>query len=246
MLKSSKKIKDIFIVILIAIMCGIIFFYQTKKVGFHEDEMYTIASSVNPDNGLMWAYDDNNNLEWKTREYVRDYVTLTPNNYLNLKSVYINQYGNTLRERYGGYFYEESNSDRAAVCGGRADGVPVRDCGRGGTFPNGGVPARTYPRELQRRGRSGGQIRSARRRGGIPHARGGGVRNEGGGNRRHRGAPRRDRDRGGAHSRRERLRLRRAGERAEGGIPDPRVRRRDPARGRVRRAHSRTRHGGGG
>ena len=91
MLKSSKKIKDIFIVILIAIMCGIIFFYQTKKVGFHEDEMYTIASSVNPDNGLMWAYDDNNNLEWKTREYVRDYVTLTPNNYLNLKSVYINQ-----------------------------------------------------------------------------------------------------------------------------------------------------------
>ena len=91
MLKSSKKIKEILIVVLIAIMCGIIFFYQTKKVGFHEDEMYTIASSVNPDNGLMWAYDDNNNLEWKTKEYVRDYVTLTPNNYLNLKSVYINQ-----------------------------------------------------------------------------------------------------------------------------------------------------------
>lgn len=91
MFKSNEKIKNIFIIILIAIMCGIIFFYQTKKVGFHEDEMYTIASSVNPDNGLMWAYDSNNKLEWKTKDYVRDYITLTPNNFLNLKSVYINQ-----------------------------------------------------------------------------------------------------------------------------------------------------------
>ena len=72
-------------------MCGIIFFYQTKKVGFHEDEMYTIASSVNPDNGLMTAYGEDNTPKWISKEYVKNYMTLSHNNYLNFRSIYMNQ-----------------------------------------------------------------------------------------------------------------------------------------------------------
>ena len=92
--KINKK--DTLIIVLIIAMCGIIFFYQTKKVGFHEDEMYTIASSVNPHNGLMTAYEnnavpENESPTWKTKEYVKQYVTLTSNNYLNMKSIYMNQ-----------------------------------------------------------------------------------------------------------------------------------------------------------
>ena len=58
MLKNKETIKKFFVIIIIAIMSGIIFFYQTKKIGFHEDEAYTLCSSVNPNNGLMTAYDD--------------------------------------------------------------------------------------------------------------------------------------------------------------------------------------------
>ena len=47
MAENKEKIKKFLLIIIIAIICGIIFFYQTKKVGFHEDEGYTIASSVN-------------------------------------------------------------------------------------------------------------------------------------------------------------------------------------------------------
>ena len=95
---KKDVLKNIIIGIIILSMCGIIFAYQTQKVGFHEDEGYTIASSVNPDNGLMSAYknndvpeDLNENPVWKTRKYVTDYVTLTPNNYLNFAAIYMNQ-----------------------------------------------------------------------------------------------------------------------------------------------------------
>ena len=61
------------------------FFFQLKKVGFHEDEVYSISSAVNPNNGLMLAYDGNEIIEndfptWKTREYVKQYMTLTKDN----------------------------------------------------------------------------------------------------------------------------------------------------------------------
>lgn len=91
MLKDSEKIKKIITIVIIMIMCGIIFYFQTKKQGFHEDEMYTIASSVNPDNGLMVAYDENNVPKWITKEYAKNYITLSTDNYLNLKSVFVNQ-----------------------------------------------------------------------------------------------------------------------------------------------------------
>lgn len=91
MLKNKETLKKIIIIALIAIMCGIIFYYQTKKIGFHEDEMYSIASSVNPTNGLMTAHAGNPTPTWLSREYVKDYITLTPNNYLNLKAIYQNQ-----------------------------------------------------------------------------------------------------------------------------------------------------------
>lgn len=92
MFKNKKYFKKIFIVILVAVMSGIIFFYQTKKVGFHEDESYTLCSSVNPNNGLMAAYDDwESSPVWRTKEYVKDFMSLTPNNILNFKALYMNQ-----------------------------------------------------------------------------------------------------------------------------------------------------------
>ena len=89
--KNKKILKEVIMIVLIFFMSAIIFFYQTKKIGFHEDEMYTIASSVNPDNGLMSAYGEDNTPKWITKEYVKNYITLSHNNYFNLKSIYINQ-----------------------------------------------------------------------------------------------------------------------------------------------------------
>lgn len=91
MLKNKENLKKIFVIILIAIMSGIIFFYQTKKVGFHEDEGYTLCSAVNPNNGLMTAYDDGDDPVWRTKEYVKNFMSLTPNNILNFKALYMNQ-----------------------------------------------------------------------------------------------------------------------------------------------------------
>lgn len=90
--KNKKLVKELVITILIITMCGVIFYFQTKKIGFHEDEVYTLVSSVNPDNGLMSAY---NNWQqpplWRTNNYVKEYVSQTPDNYLNIKSIYTNQ-----------------------------------------------------------------------------------------------------------------------------------------------------------
>lgn len=96
LLNNKEKVKNILVIFIVILMCGIIFFYETKKVGFHEDEGYTIASSVNPTNGLMVAYDESGNTEgpvWKTRDFVKNYVTLTPQNYLNFWALYHNQAG---------------------------------------------------------------------------------------------------------------------------------------------------------
>lgn len=92
MLKNKELIKKIILVVLILIMCGILFFYQTQKIGFHEDESYTLCSSVNANNGLMAAYDDwAGSPVWRSKEYVKDFMTLTPNNILNFKALYMNQ-----------------------------------------------------------------------------------------------------------------------------------------------------------
>ena len=92
MLKNKENIKKIFIIILIALMSGIIFFFQTKKIGFHEDEAYTLCSAVNPNDGLMAAYDDwAASPVWRTKEYVKNSMSLAPNNILNFKALYINQ-----------------------------------------------------------------------------------------------------------------------------------------------------------
>ena len=88
---NKENFRKVFVIILIVVMSGIIFFYQTKKVGFHEDEMYTIASSVNPDNGLMTPYGEDNTLKWISKEYAKNYITLSHDNYFNLKAVYLNQ-----------------------------------------------------------------------------------------------------------------------------------------------------------
>lgn len=96
LLENKEKLKNILVIITIVLMCGIIFFYETKKVGFHEDEGYTMASSVNPTNGLMVAYDENGEVEgpvWKTRDFVKNYVTLAPENIFNFWALYHNQAG---------------------------------------------------------------------------------------------------------------------------------------------------------
>lgn len=92
MLKDKEKIRKFLIILLIAIMSCIIFFYQTKKVGVHEDEGYTICSSVNPDNGVLSVYDsDTNTPVWRTKEYVQNAMSLLPNNILNFNALYLNQ-----------------------------------------------------------------------------------------------------------------------------------------------------------
>lgn len=88
--------KNAVILVLLALIGLVSCFYQTQKAGFHEDEVYSIASSVNPGNGLMTAYEDNQMPEqgtpvWKTAQEVRDFVTLTPENYFNFHAIYRNQ-----------------------------------------------------------------------------------------------------------------------------------------------------------
>ncbi len=85
---SSLWRKHAVIVLLLAAIAPGACFYQTQKVGLHEDEVYTIASAVNPGNGLLTAYEDNLMPEhgtpvWKTSQEVRDFVTLNPENYFN-------------------------------------------------------------------------------------------------------------------------------------------------------------------
>lgn len=84
-----KEKKNIIFIGLIAIICLIILAFQIQKIGFHEDEIYTIASSVNPRNGLMTTIDTG--LEWYSKEYVKDYMTLQPVNIFNLQAVWQNQ-----------------------------------------------------------------------------------------------------------------------------------------------------------
>lgn len=90
-LKNKENLKKILIALLIIIMCGIIFSYQTQKVGLHEDEGYTIASSVSNVNGLMSPYVNSDTPVWLSRSYVTDYMTLKPINYFNIASIFINQ-----------------------------------------------------------------------------------------------------------------------------------------------------------
>lgn len=88
--------KNAVIVLLLGVIALVACFYQTQKAGFHEDEVYTIASAVNPGNGLLTAYEENQMPEhgapvWKTSQEVRDFVTLTPENYFNFHAIYRNQ-----------------------------------------------------------------------------------------------------------------------------------------------------------
>ena len=143
-MKNETKFRNIAIIAVIIVIAGIIFFYQTQKQGFHEDEVYTIGSSVNPYDGLISPYGDkdvhtkmwekyifddsffvevrnainyvlNEDVyrkemdeldraripEWKTRDVVTDYMTLSSDNYLNLKSIYYNQ----VKDTHPPFFY---------------------------------------------------------------------------------------------------------------------------------------------
>ena len=101
MLKNKENIKKIIVLILIAIMSGIIVFYQTKKVGLHEDEGYTLCTSVNPNDGLISAYDTGNDPVWRNSDYFKNSMTLTFNNLFNFKALYMNQ----ARDNHPPFFY---------------------------------------------------------------------------------------------------------------------------------------------
>ena len=73
-------------------MSLIIFGYQIRKAGLHEDEGYNGCSSVNPRNGVMDAYDPGvAGPVWRSREYVKSALSLSPNNIFNFKALYMNQ-----------------------------------------------------------------------------------------------------------------------------------------------------------
>lgn len=138
-MQSNKELlKKLVFIILIIIVCAVMFIYQSKKQGFHEDEVYTITSSVNPYGGLISAYSDKdtqtqmcekyifnenifieiknaisfilNNQDyqeeineidanarpiWRTKEDIKNNVTLSKDNYMNLKALYYNQLKDT-------------------------------------------------------------------------------------------------------------------------------------------------------
>ena len=85
----KKNIDKILAVIIVIISCVVAFIFQTQKVGFHEDEVYTLSSSVSPINGLLSTYDTG--VKWYTKEYVQDYYTLKKENIFNFKALYNNQ-----------------------------------------------------------------------------------------------------------------------------------------------------------
>ena len=91
MLKNTEILNKIVLIVLIAVMSGIIIFYQTKKVGLHEDEGYTLCTSVNSYNGVINTYDKQNKPIWKNRDFFKSSMTLTCNNIFNFKSLYVNQ-----------------------------------------------------------------------------------------------------------------------------------------------------------
>lgn len=55
---NQTKYRSIAIITVIIIIVGIICYYQTRKMGFHEDEIYNLTSSVNPYDGLISPYRD--------------------------------------------------------------------------------------------------------------------------------------------------------------------------------------------
>lgn len=55
---NQTKYRNIAIVAIIIIIVGIICYYQTRKIGFHEDEIYNLTSAVNPYDGLISPYRD--------------------------------------------------------------------------------------------------------------------------------------------------------------------------------------------
>lgn len=72
MLKNEKTRRDLLIIALITVMCGVIFFYQTQKTGFHEDEIYTSASAVNPYDGLFVTYGEKDTATKVFEKYIFD------------------------------------------------------------------------------------------------------------------------------------------------------------------------------
>ncbi len=75
--------------IIMVLTVGFMVFWETQKVGFHEDEAYTISSSVSPVwDELMATADENGAPKLKTREEYESYASFTG---FNPAMVYDNQ-----------------------------------------------------------------------------------------------------------------------------------------------------------
>ncbi len=88
-MSKKNKILSLFIVFL-----GTLFliFFETKKEGFHEDEIYSITSSISEvwDTGLLHATNESVPI-WKTKEEIESKLVKNADNSSSIKDVYHNQ-----------------------------------------------------------------------------------------------------------------------------------------------------------
>lgn len=82
------------IIIAIILVSSIFLIYEeSQKKGFHEDEVYSVSSSVREiwDSGLLKHTDNSGNSKWLTKEEFNSFVTYQKEENKTFKSVYINQ-----------------------------------------------------------------------------------------------------------------------------------------------------------
>ena len=87
-----KKNKQNILILVIVLLSSIMLIYcEFHKYGYHEDEVYSISSSVSEiwNTGLLYKTRGEKPPLWLTKDQVKDYVSFTSNS--NIKDVYQNQ-----------------------------------------------------------------------------------------------------------------------------------------------------------
>lgn len=88
-MKTKEKI---LIILVLFLSSSILIYFETQKRGYHEDEIYSISSSVSEiwNDGLL-NKEENQEILWKSREELQDTLILSEENKWNFKDVYQNQ-----------------------------------------------------------------------------------------------------------------------------------------------------------
>lgn len=86
---EKRNIISVLIIVLLSSL--MLVYFEFNKKGFHEDEVYSITSSVQEiwNHGLLHKNDEENKPLWLTKESVKDLLSFTDNS--NIKDVYLNQ-----------------------------------------------------------------------------------------------------------------------------------------------------------